>query len=168
MRIIKLIKLVGRRPRGVGINCLVALEREAWRNEFKLVVKMRIRINSYIITFIILLILMILIIPSPGCLQYFPMSLLRLSSNHCLIRHGSSSTNQHSCHIRCAGCSLIPSAPLRATIWTATAIAFITVALRSRRSNGSNNSESNCGHIDHGDHCSHCGPCRGRGGFADA
>ena len=23
----------GRRPRGVGINCLVALEREAWRNE---------------------------------------------------------------------------------------------------------------------------------------
>ena len=24
----------GRRPRGVGINCLVALEREAWRNEF--------------------------------------------------------------------------------------------------------------------------------------
>ena len=23
----------GRRARGVGINCLVALEREAWRNE---------------------------------------------------------------------------------------------------------------------------------------
>ena len=24
----------GRRPRGVGINCLVALERVAWRNEY--------------------------------------------------------------------------------------------------------------------------------------
>ena len=26
----------GRRPRGVGINCLVALEGEAWRNELGL------------------------------------------------------------------------------------------------------------------------------------
>ena len=28
------IKL-GLRPRGVGINCLVALEREAWHNEYQ-------------------------------------------------------------------------------------------------------------------------------------
>ena len=27
-------KLSQRRPRGVGINCLVALQREAWRNEY--------------------------------------------------------------------------------------------------------------------------------------
>ena len=26
--------IVCRRPRGVGINCLVALQREAWRNEY--------------------------------------------------------------------------------------------------------------------------------------
>ena len=26
-------KIEGQRPRGVGINCLVALQREAWHNE---------------------------------------------------------------------------------------------------------------------------------------
>ena len=61
-------------------------------------------------------------------------------------RHGSSSTNRHTCRTRCAGHSLMPAAPRRATVTisTVTTIAVITAA---RRSNG---------------------PCRGRGGFADA
>ena len=70
-----------------------------------------------------------------------------MSSNHCLIRHGSLSTNRHRCRTRCAGRSQMPAAPRRATISTVTAIAVITAARRSRRSKG---------------------PCRGRGGFADA
>ena len=91
-----------------------------------------------------------------------------MSSNHCLIRHGSSSTNRHRCRTRCAGRSLMPAAPRRATLSTVKAIPVITAARRSRRSNGSDNSDGNSGHIDHGDHGSHCGPCRGCGGFADA
>ena len=67
-----------------------------------------------------------------------------MSSNHCLIHHGSASTNQHSCSTRCAGRSLMLAAPRHATISTVTTITVITAA---RRSNG---------------------PCRGRGGFADA
>ena len=61
-----------------------------------------------------------------------------------MICHGSWSTNRHLCSTRCAGRSLMPAAPRRATISTVTTIAVITAA---RRSNG---------------------PCCGRGGFADA
>ena len=97
---------------------------------------------------------MILIIPFSGCLQKFPTSLLCMSSNLCLIRHGSSSTNRHGdtaaaravqAARSCVGA--MPAAARRATISTVTAIAVITAARRSRVSNG---------------------PCRGRGGFADA
>ena len=61
-----------------------------------------------------------------------------------MIRHGSSSTNRHLCRTRCAGRSLMPAAPRRATISTVMTIAVITAAWRSN------------------------GPCCGRGGFADA
>ena len=90
-----------------------------------------------------------------------------LAALHCLIRHGSSSTNRHRCRTgtRCAGRLLMPAAPRRATLSTVTAIAVITAARRSRRSNGRDNSHGNGGHIDNGDHGGHCGPsrCRGRG-----
>ena len=100
------------------------------------------------IIFIILLIFIFLIISSSGCLQWFPTSLLRMSSNHCLICHGASSTNRRRCRTRCADRSLMPAAPLRATISTVMITsAVITAARQSRRSNGSS---------------------RGRGGFSDA
>ena len=46
----------------------------------------------------------------------------RMSSNPCLIRHGSSSTNPHRCRAHCAGRSLMLAAPRRATISTVTVI----------------------------------------------
>ena len=48
-----------------------------------------------------------------------------MSSNPCLIRHGSSSTNRHRCRAHCAGRSLMPAAPRRATRSTVTVITAV-------------------------------------------
>ena len=40
-------KLRGRRPRGVGINCLVALEREAWRIEILTALALPVQPQQY-------------------------------------------------------------------------------------------------------------------------
>ena len=85
-----------------------------------------------------------------------------MSSNHCLIRHGSSLTNRHRCRTRCAGCSLMTGSP-RATISMVTAIAVITAARRSRRSNGPRRGRGGC--ADAGRPCGtawHCQPPRSR------
>ena len=72
-----------------------------------------------------------------------------MSSNHCLIRHRSSSTNRHRCRTRHALCRPLAQAG---------------------RAQPRDDID---GHGDHGDHGDHGGrrsngPCRGRGGFADA